>query len=314
MPKFSKVYIEKDDFRQIGVVTRNELIKNVRGKRFLASLVLILLVFSLITVMPYANGKGWDATTIGSMLSSYLSYVVTFSVLIVGLVGSVTLVSEYEERTALILFTRPIKKTSIFIGKFCASFITGVLLILVYYIGVDIMTLAFHGTVPVHLVQSFCMCAMYVFAATGIAFVFSAVMKKASMCIIFTILALLVVIPVASMMIQGDNSFMLDQAGNSTLTCVPEYVDSYNKGVQDMYDALDTIIGSVEKQYEATTDPVQKEYYAQLIQGMNQIFAMIKSFATPIAYPDLAKDAAIMFVWGFISLAAAWVLFIRREF
>lgn len=300
------IYFEFDDIRQSWIVAKNEMIKSFRGKKFLASLFLILLVFALITIVPFITGKGWADQSMGDMLQAYLSYVNMFVVLIVGLIGSVAIVSEYEERTALILFTRPIKKTTVFLGKFVSSVIVAFLLVLVYYAGVSIMTLIYEGAVSEDMLQSLCMCFMYLFAATGISFVFSSLLKKTSVCIIFTILAIMVVIPVISMMITGDTWYMLDSAGNSILTCIPEYVDSYNAQMQEMSDAMNTIINALRE----STDPA----VIQILPMLENVLGMMMSFFAPIENPTLWKEALVMFGWGFVSLVIAWVAFLRREF
>ncbi len=297
------MYVETDDIRQIFVVTKNEMIKSVRGRKFMASLILILLVFALITVVPFVTGSGWGGKSVADILQSYLSYVSTFAVLVVGLIGSVAIVSEYEERTALILFTRPIKRTSIFVGKFISSLLLATALVLVYYIGIVAMLLIYHGTVPDHLIQSFCMCFMYLFAAIGIAFVFSSVLKRSSVCIIFSILTLLVVLPVISTMITGDTWFMLDTAGKSIITCVPEYVDSYNGGINYMLSGMQTVYDSLMATGEV-----------ELAMMVQKILAAMSEFMTPIAYPTLWKEALVMFTWGAVALIVAWVAFLRREF
>lgn len=305
--KPTKLYFEKDDFRQVGIVAKNETIKSVRGKRFQVAALVIVLVWALITLVPFLTNKGWESYTLGEMLASYLSYASMFVVLVVGLIGSVALVSEYEERTALILFTRPIKKTTIFVGKFVSAFILSCLMMLVYYIGIIIMTLWYHGCVPSDLLASYGMCCCYVFAATGVSFIFSAFLKRSSIAIIFSILTLIVVIPIITMMIKGDTWYMLDTASNSILTCIPDYVTSYNKGVDDMYEAMYRIYDAMIK----SDDPNVRDIYAP---AMLQIMEMMKAFISHIETPDLWKNAAVMFTWGLAASVISWIAFLRREF
>ena len=302
----ARMYVELDDFRQSAIIAKNEIVKSVRGKRFLASAILVAIVWALITLVPFLTGKGWDVLTLGDMLSSYLSYANMFVVLVVGLIGSVALVSEYEERTALILFTRPVKKTTIFIGKFLASFLLSALLLLAYYIGVVAMTLIYHQTIPLNLVESFGMCCYYIVAATGISFIFSAVMKRSSICIIFSILALMVVIPIITTMIKGDTWYMLTTASESILTCIPEYVDAHNATIDEMYYALQKIYETILN----STDP-ETQSYAPFVQ---KFISMMSMFASPIAYPNLFKEAVVMLTWGLASSVIAWILFLKREF
>ncbi len=201
-------HLEADDLRQTFMVAKNELIKGMRGKKFQISLGIVLLIFVLITILPYATGGSWSGKPVGTFLSSYISYVSMVALLIVALLSSVALVSEFEERTALILFTRPVKRTTIFVGKLEACFAISALIMLVYYVLVAAMIAIFTGTVPIELIISLAFCLLYVFAASGIAFIISAFLKKSSVATIITILVLMAVIPIFTSMLSGDTWYL----------------------------------------------------------------------------------------------------------
>ncbi len=289
------------------MVAKNELIKGMRGKKFLVSLAVILLVFVLITVIPYATGGTWSGKAASDILSSYLSYISMISLLIVALLSSVAIVSEFEERTALILFTRPIKRTTIFLGKLMACFAITALIMLVYYLLVTAMLAIFAGTIPWELIISLCFCLLYVFAASGIAFFISAFLKKSSVATIITLLGLLMVIPIVSTMIGGDTWYMLDTAGNTIITCVPEYVDSYNAIIYEWVEYMQKAIDYMNLSGDAEIMQV-----AAIMQGMvdSYMFGMME----PIATPDLLREAGILIAWGVSAYFIAWLKFIRREF
>ncbi|MCK9323363.1 MAG: ABC transporter permease [Candidatus Methanomethylophilaceae archaeon] len=300
-------YIEASDFKQVYVVTKNEIIKSVRGKKFIVSLAVILLIFMLITVLPYATGGGWSGKTSGDMLSSYLSNISMVSLLIVALLSSVALVSEFEERTALILFTRPIKRTSIFLGKIISCVLIEGFILAVYYILTTVMLVAFTGGVSVELLTSFGFCILYLFAASGIAFVISAFIKKGSVGTIITLLVLIMVIPIVTQMMSGDTWFMLNTAGNTIITCVPDYVNSYNKEIltwmSSMQSAIDYLLTSA--------DPKILDV-AKFMQRMvdTQMFGFMKI----IEIPNLAREAGVLILWGVAAYFVAWIKFIRKEF
>ena len=48
----ARMYVELDDFRQSAIIAKNEIVKSVRGKRFLASAILVAIVWALITLVP----------------------------------------------------------------------------------------------------------------------------------------------------------------------------------------------------------------------------------------------------------------------
>lgn len=53
----ARMYVELDDFRQSAIIAKNEIVKSVRGRRFLASAILVAIVWALITLVPFLTGK-----------------------------------------------------------------------------------------------------------------------------------------------------------------------------------------------------------------------------------------------------------------
>ena len=106
---------------------------------------------------------------------------------------SVTLVSEFEERTSLMLFTKPIRKSSIFLGKFLAAYFLNLAFVIFYYIVAAIVVAIKTGGFTANIFPSMGYCALYIFSLTGIATVFSAMMKKSSSASILTFVFILLV-------------------------------------------------------------------------------------------------------------------------
>lgn len=301
------MFADFSDFRQIAMVAKNELIKGMRGKKFLVSFIIILIVFGLITVMPYVTGSGWDGKSSGEILSAYLSNLSMIVLLIVALLSSVAIVSEFEERTALILFTRPIRRTSIFLGKVLFCFIIEALIVLVYYLLVLGVLLIFVGEVPLNLGISLAFALLYIFATSGIAFVISSFIKKGSVCTIITLLVLVMIIPLVTKMINGNTWYMLDTAGNTIITCIPEYVESFNQAINQWIVQMQTAIDYL----ETSSDPIIKQV-AQFMQMM--VDTHMYGFMAPIATPNILREAGVLLVWGVAAYIISWVKFIRREF
>ena len=216
------------------VVAKNESTKCVRGKKFLVSLLIVFVVFLLITALQFITGN-WDKmTSISSLVSTYLSNLPIVITLIVALLSSIAIVSEFEERTALILFTRPVRRTSILVGKIVSCTLIEALIILAYYVLVSVVGIVKVGELPLDFLTSYAFAVLYAFAASGVAFIISSFLKKGSVCTVISILLLVVVFPIVSTMMttnDGENWYMIDQAGNTVYTCVPEYVESYNQSM-----------------------------------------------------------------------------------
>lgn len=302
------MYVTKDDLRQVGVVTKNELIKNLRGRKFLMSLGVIILIFGLITALPYLTDSPWGAdTTTLDILSSYFTYSSIIAVLIVALIASVALVSEFEERTALILFTRPIKRTTVFVGKLVSCLVILAMMMGLYYALVAVMLLIFPGKIPSTFLVSFGFCILYIFATTGIAFLISTLFNRGSVCTIMSILVMAIVIPIITMMIGGNTWYMLDTAGNSMLTGIPEYVSMYNENIEMMVYQLQMIL-----EYLVEANDPSIYFGIEFIQRM--VASNMMGFLTPLESPLVWRESLVLVGWGGVALTAAWLKFIRKEF
>ena len=279
------MYIELDDFRQSYVVAKNEMRKFVRGKRFTLYVALIAAVFSLITFLPYLLGGSLGETP-GEVIASYVSFISFIVILAATLFASVVIVSEFEERTALILFTRPVKKTSIFVGKVMGCLLLETVMIVLFYVGMAVTSMIVAGSVDKELLISLGLTFLFIVATSGVAVFISSVMKKGSTCAILTFVFLLLILPILTQVVSGatsvDTWFMLDQTSDAIATCIPAYVDQMNAMIQNIIDHM----GLPEEAFDRM---------------------MIKA-------PDLVKTVGTMIGWSVVSLVLAWIAFIRREF
>ena len=93
--------------RQSYIVMKNEIKKFFSGKRMLVFSVILVAIIFVIAVAPYL---------VGGTANSFMFVAIASMVVLMAstLFASISIVSEYEERTALIVFTRPISKFSIF--------------------------------------------------------------------------------------------------------------------------------------------------------------------------------------------------------
>ena len=338
-----------NDIVQIGVVAKNELIKCVRGRKFLISFAMVVLVFLLVTALQFITDS-WDSiTSMGSLASTYLNTLPIVIALIVALLSSIALVSEFEERTALILFTRPIRRTTILLGKILSCVIIEAMIIAVYYILVGSVGLSKVDDMSIDILTSYGFALLYAFSASGIAFVISAFFKKGSVCTIICLLLLLVIMPIISSMLGndgGENWFMIDKAADTIYTCIPEYVDNYNATVSAFSSVVESATGILEGFTDSNLDAAKQWLAAYMsspdfaaldpsvqmsigrmaaflnldadgnLSGMIMVLKMLSgsSLITPMENPDLCKEALVLIAWGIAGYFIAWIRFIRREF
>ncbi|MCL1905221.1 MAG: ABC transporter permease [Methanomassiliicoccaceae archaeon] len=204
-----------DDIRQIGVVVKYEIYKHLRSRRMLIFTGLALLVFALMTVLSiYLDGSLPDDPT--ELASMYLGFISLLIIIGVSLFCAPTIAAEFEERTALLMFPRPIRKTSFFLGKVLACYIICGLIVGLYYLITVVVSLANTGSVDTNLFLSLGYAMLFMIAAGGFALLLSSLLKKGSTAVIVTIAVLLLVFNIIDgmmMVFHVEPIFSLTYAG-----------------------------------------------------------------------------------------------------
>ena len=297
--------------RQSFVVMKNEIKKFFSGKRMLVFAIILAAIIFIIAVTPYMVGN----TAKPFMFVSVASLVVLMAST---LFASISIVSEYEERTALIVFTRPIRKTSIFIGKMLACFVVTIGFTLLYYIvAIIVGLLVEHGFNP-DMMVSFGMACAYAFATTGIAMLVSSVLKKASTASIITFVILAVIFLALSIVLGAtdvDTSWLLSTAADSIQNSSSDYRDYTN----EMLDSIVTLLSNPSSFFTMgwedtlTADGYDPDVFLAEVTKIWGLNATTMNLGQ-VSEPDYIHDVAVMVVWGLVGLVGAFVAFLRREF
>ncbi len=224
----------KDDIRQTFIVMKYEMIKFMTGKKIYIYGIVNIIALAAMAVALFINSN--SVTTEGA-LRSFISLLNLILLIGATLFSSVTLVSEFEEKTSLVLFTKPIRRASIFFGKFLAAYILNFGFTVVYYILAAIIVLIKTGGITPNMFISIAFCMPYIFALTGIAMFFSSVMKKSSSASILTFVFLLLVpsiITTIVVAIKGnitEDSFYLWYMIDTAWTIIPDSIAGQAKDV-----------------------------------------------------------------------------------
>ena len=260
-----------DDIRQIGVVVKYEIYKHLRSRRLLIFAGLAMLVIVLVTALSlYLDHSLPDDPT------AYVGFVFLLVIIGVSLFCAPTIASEFEERTALLMFPRPIRKTSFFLGKVLACYIICGLIVLLYYVIGIILTVAGGGSVGTSAFLSLGYAIMFMIATGGFAFFLSSLLKKGSTAVIVTIAVLLLVFNIIDgmmMLFQVEPLFSITYAGTDIVNIIVGDVTSFT----DLSDyGLDMVVGNY--------------------------------------YPAHSMSAFIMVAWASVTTMLSALLFHRREF
>lgn len=298
--------------RQSLVIMKNEIKKFFSGKRMRVFSIILAVIVFILAVAPYLVGSEAKAYMFVSIASLVVLMAST-------LFASISIVSEYEERTALIVFTRPISKTSIFIGKALACLVVTIAFIVLYYVIATLVGLAVDHSVNADMYASMGMACMYAFATTGIAMLVSSLLKKASTSTIITFVTLAIILTAASMVLGAadmDTSWMLTDASESI-----EYASSdYRTFTNDLLDQLRDLVGDpttfLVSNWEQVLNDAGYDPNVFLVE-LNMVWGlspdMVPEFAD-VPEPDYAHDAVVMLCWGLVAFVLAFVAFLRRQF
>ena len=310
--------------RQALVVMKNEIKKYFSGKRMLVFLVWMAIIVFVIVVAPYMFGS--EANPVYFLMMASLVVLMAST-----LFASISIVSEYEERTALIVFTRPIRKTSIFIGKALACLVLTIAFTALYYLIAVIVSAVINGSVSADMFTSFGLACAYAFGTTGIAMMVSSMMKKGSTSTIITFVILAVIITAFSLVLNAakvDSFWMIDQAANSITTCSEEYRTMTNESIAELFSKLadpNTFIDFDQFAAVLSAMVVPGPTSQQLLAAMLvpdatgktawSLTVLIDSMGDfTVVEPDYLRDCLVMIVWGLIAMIGAFFAFIKREF
>lgn len=214
-----------DDLRQSYMVMKNELVKFFRGRKILLFLVLIGLVLGLLTFLPYLLGHSLPKDK-NALSALYITFIQIVTLLSVTLFTSTQIVSEFEERTALILFTRPIRKTSIFLGKMAASLLMGALFVSIYYAASCLVSLVIAGGIGGGMLKSYGLALLFVFTLSGMSMAVSSITKKASTSAMLTFFVIVLISPVVANILSSSGIaswWTLENLGDSISNVLDGY-------------------------------------------------------------------------------------------
>ena len=120
----------KDDLRQALIIGKYETIKFFSGKKIFVFGGIVVALAILVGVLMHFFPD--DMVTTKNVTSQFVSFVTLLLLIGATMFSSVALVSEFEDRTAFTLFTKPVRKYSIFLGKFGAAYLLNLGTVLVF--------------------------------------------------------------------------------------------------------------------------------------------------------------------------------------
>lgn len=181
--------------RQLLTVTRYELLKYLRGRRLLAAIILAIVVSLLILLIPLIVGLE-NPARISDFLVQFVSFIDILIVIGATLFGADALVSEFQHKTAYLLFPNPVSRAGIFFGKYLASAIATFIMILVFYGITGIASFGFYSELPIQFFYSLAVAGLYALSILALAFLISSLMRGSTGASVLTFLLFFLILPI----------------------------------------------------------------------------------------------------------------------
>jgi ABC-2 type transport system permease protein len=216
------------NLKQIGIVTKYELLKHLRRKRIYAVLAIAALIGLLQIAMPLAFNLGFPQIA-KDWAWGFFSFT-NFLIIIVGtFFAGDAIASEFELKTGYIVFPNPIKRVSLVFGKFVAALVSALLTIGFYYAIGTGASLGIYGVVSLEVAASFAYAFLYLCCVLGFTFLFSAVLKGSMGATLLSFFTFLLILSVMSQLVAltgNEPWFMPTYASGSIIQVIKRQQDS----------------------------------------------------------------------------------------
>jgi len=181
---------------QVGTITKYEILNYFRSRRFFILLAIGLIISGIFTGLVAYYGVGNVAPCLPSTCSTpalaFYSFwwgnSITFVIVLSGIFfGGDAISGEFQNKTGYFLVANPLRRSSIYIGKWLGALIASVI-VLAIYAGITVGNGLFYfgANVPFQFVESLSFSILYLIAVLGFTFFFSSLFKSSSMSILVT--------------------------------------------------------------------------------------------------------------------------------
>ena len=190
----------------VGIVAKYTFLNYFRARRFYVMLSIVLLLSALLTVaVGYYRPVFFGFAPAGVPIAADQSRLAFYSIWWAGFVNLLVVMSvaffggdaisgEYQNKTGFFLLPNPIRRSSVYIGKFISAIVASSIMILIY----AVVSLAngiyyFGPTVPEAFLQSLLYAWIYLVAAMSLTFLFSSMFKSSAISVLMVVILLLFV-------------------------------------------------------------------------------------------------------------------------
>ena len=211
------------EFEKLKVVIEYEFLKHIRRKRLYVILGLALLAELAVIIGVPALMDGYPDSVM--MMAVLLTIGPSLAAIGAVFFAGDAIAGEFESKTGFMLFTNPVRRITLWTGKYLASLVAVALLVTFSYIIISITLLAIYGNVPIETAKSFGLALLFAASVLSVTFFFSSVSKGAMGATVMTLLFIMVISGIVEsvLMFAGKPYWFMLSAGGDSIAMV--YVD-----------------------------------------------------------------------------------------
>ena len=203
----------------------------------------------------------------------FVNFVSILIVICATFFGADSIVGEFQNRTGYLMFPNPLRRSALYFGKYAASMTAGAAVVVLFYLGVAVLSAVTVGGVDDDFGMSLAFALEYLAAVMAIAYLISSILKGSTGALVLTFFMFVMILPIVdsvSMFSGVKMSASLTFASNSM--------------IYTMYDPY-------------PQDEVLSDF----------------GFTIHQYYPDQALSALVMLAYAVVAIALSLVLFKRKQ-
>jgi ABC-2 type transport system permease protein len=198
----------------VGIITRYAFLNYFRARRFYVMLAIVLLMSALLTAsVGYYRPALFGFAPSGSPMTADQSRLVFYSFWWAGFVNLIVIMSaaffggdaisgEYQNKTGYFLLPNPIRRSSVYVGKYIAALAASVVMLGLFALIALINGMYYFGAVvPLEFALSVLYALIYLVAAMSLTFLFSSAFKSSSIAVLMTVILLLFVFNIVDLIV-----------------------------------------------------------------------------------------------------------------
>ena len=176
------------DVKQMWIMMKYQFKNYMRAKRLYILLLITTLVIALIVSVNVYFGNPSEEP-VKNTASSFANFSEILVVLTALFFGGDAIASEYQNKTGYFLLPNPIRRYVIYWGKYLASLLASLIVLLFYLISGLLYTFYFHSTIPVEYLYSILYSFVFLVSLLAFTYLFSTFFKNGAVAL--TIVAIL---------------------------------------------------------------------------------------------------------------------------